>query len=106
MSDNIGSSNNEESYGEPLGLYTSWHQHRKILTEEERIQLETDFQSVFENPQGSRVLKMILSDLCFFRRCETEEEVVLNNYAKKLLSYLGDWDVGSEDSIISKLLNI
>jgi len=86
--------------------YLSWHKHRTILTEEERIQLETDFQHAFGDPASARVLKMILSDLCFFRRCETEEEVVLNNYAKKLLSYLGDWDVGSEDSIIYKLLNI
>jgi hypothetical protein len=89
-----------------LGPYLSWHKHRTLLTKEERIQLETDFQHAFGDPASARVLKKILSDLCFFRRCETEEEVVLNNYAKKLLSYLGDWDVGSEDSIIYKLLNI
>ena len=84
----------------------SWHDQKSPLSNEERILLETDFQGVFSGHQGARVFGKLMYDLCFFRRCETDEEIVLNNYAKKLLSYLGDWDVGSEDSIISKLLNI
>ncbi len=85
--------------------YMSWHKQDRILSKEERIQLETDFQRILETPEGERVLKKIMTDLCFFRSCDTPEEVTLNNYAKKLWSYLGDWDLGSEDSIISKLLN-
>jgi len=83
----------------------SWHKQDINLPEDLKTLLEVDFQSVFHGDQGSRVFARLLNDLCFFRRCETEEEVVLNNYAKKLLSYLGDWDVGSEDSIVGKLLN-
>ena len=56
--------------------HLSWHKHRRILTKEESIQLETDFQHAFGDPASARVLKKILSDLCFFRRCETEEEIV------------------------------
>ncbi len=85
--------------------HMSWHKQDRILSREERVQLETDFQFVFESEPGKRVLKKIMADLCFLRSCDTPEEVTLNNYAKKLWSYLGDWDVGSEDSIISKLLN-
>ena len=85
--------------------HMSWHKQDRILSEEEKIQLESDFQFAFESPSGQRVLKKIMTDLCFLRSCETPEEVTLNNYAKKLWSYLGDWDVGSEDSIISKLLS-
>lgn len=82
----------------------SWHNQGMLLTEEESNLLKIDFYNAFNNKSGKRVLGKLLSDLCFFRRCETQEEVSLNNYAKKLLSYLGDWEIGSEDSIISKLL--
>lgn len=82
----------------------SWHKQDLLLTEEEFTLLKIDFYNAFNSDSGKRVLGKLLSDLCFFRRCENPEEVSLNNYAKKLLSYLGDWEVGSEDSIISKLL--
>lgn len=97
-------------YDDPLDFedepfITSWHKQDNPLSPEQVIQMNTDFQQILETPAGERVLKKIMSDLYFFQRCETPEEVVLNNYAKKLWSYLGDWDVGSEDSIVSKLLN-
>ena len=66
---------------------TSWHKQDKTLSNEEIIQRQTDFQQVLETPAGHRVMGQLLSDLCFFRRCETPEEVALNNYGKKLLSY-------------------
>ncbi|MDA3886146.1 MAG: hypothetical protein PF638_11190 [Candidatus Delongbacteria bacterium] len=83
----------------------SWHHHRRILSQKELTFLQEDFQAILKTSQGERVLMKIMSDLCFFRRCDTPEEVVLNNYAKKLWSYLGDWEVGSENSIVEKLLN-
>ena len=83
---------------------SSWHKQDYLLTKEEYNLLKIDFYNAFNNESGKRVLGKLLSDLCFFRRCENPDEVALNNYAKKLLSYLGDWEIGSEDSIISKLL--
>ncbi len=84
---------------------TSWHKQDRVYSEEEIIQRQIDFQNILKDPSGNRVMGQILSDLCFFSRCETPEEIALNNYAKKLLSYFGDWEVGSVDSIISKILN-
>lgn len=81
----------------------AWHKE-DFLDEEQRKFLEEDFKLVFRTVPGKRVLTKIMSDLCFFHKCDTDEEVVLNNYAKKLWSYLGDWDPGSEDSIVNKLL--
>lgn len=95
----------DDLFTDPLPL-VSWHKQDRIYSEEEIIQRQLDFQNAFRGDDGRRVMGQILSDLCFFRRCEGEEEVALNNYAKKLLSYFGDWEVGSVDSIISKLLNI
>lgn len=97
-------------YDEPLDfndkpLVTSWHKQGRPLSPELIVQMNIDFQQTFGTPEGERVFKKIMADLFFFQRCETPEEIVLNNYAKKLWSYLGDWDVGSEDSIVSTLLN-
>ena len=88
--------------GEPF--ITSWHKQNRTYSKEEIIQRETDFQQILATSAGRRVMGQLLSDLYFFQRCETPEEVSLNNYSKKLLSYFGDWEVGSVDSIISKLL--
>ncbi|RKX92177.1 MAG: hypothetical protein DRP59_06075 [Spirochaetes bacterium] len=81
----------------------SWHK-KPQLTEEQEEFLEADFVEVFTTPIGQRVLGKILTDLHFFSRCEGEEEVALNNYAKQLLSYFGEWDVGSEELIINRLM--
>ena len=81
----------------------SWHK-KQPLTEDQNTFLEADFLELFSTPIGKRVLKVILVDLHFFSRCEDPEEVALNNYAKQLMSYMGQWDMGSEDFIIEKLL--
>ncbi len=81
----------------------SWHLKRQLSEEDEQF-LQSDFIEVFSKPIGQRVLTKILTDLHFFSRSETEEEVALNNYAKQLMSYFGEWDVGSEELIVSKLI--
>ena len=81
----------------------SWHK-KPILTEEQNKFLERDFREVFSSEEGLRVLTKILTDLHFFSRCENDEEVALNNYAKQLMSYFGEWDVGSEELIINRLI--
>ncbi len=81
----------------------SWHLKTKLSQEEEKF-LESDFVEIFSTPTGQRVLTKMLADMHFFSRCETEEEVALNNSAKQLMSYFGEWDVGSEELIISRLV--
>lgn len=81
----------------------SWHLKPDLSEEDDKF-LQSDFVELFSKSLGQRVLTKILTDLHFFSRCETEEEVALNNYAKQLMSYFGEWDVGSEELIISKLI--
>ncbi len=81
-----------------------WHKGNEHLNQEEIKNLKRDFSTLFSSEIGQHVLIKIMTDLCFFRRCDTEEEVVLNNYAKKLMSYVSDWDSGSEELIIKKLI--
>jgi len=81
----------------------SWHK-KPVLSKEQEQFMERDFRVVFGSEDGRRVLTKILTDLHFFSRCETEEEVALSNYAKQLLSYFGEWDVGDEELIISRLI--
>jgi len=82
----------------------SWHLKKVELSEDDEKFLETDFIEIFSTPTGQRVATKILTDLHFFSRCETEEEIALNNYAKLFMSYFGEWDVGSEELIISRLI--
>ncbi len=81
----------------------SWH-NKVILNEEQESFQQSDFITLFSTQTGQRVLTKILTDLHFFSRVETEEEIGLNNYAKQLMSYFGEWDVGSEELIISRLI--
>lgn len=86
----------------------SWHKNPlssiEGIDEKDIKFIESDFRSVFSGDDGMRVLTKILTDLCFFRACENPDEVALNNYAKQLLSYFGEWDVGYEDLIVSRLI--
>lgn len=81
----------------------SWHKKPELSQEQEVFQ-ESDFREVFSTDVGLRVLSQILADLHFFSRCDNQDEVALNNYAKQLMSYFGEWDVGDEDIIISRLI--
>jgi hypothetical protein len=66
--------------------------------------MKADFRYVFGTPEGKRVLTKLLSDLCFFREDLDDEEVVLNNYAKQLLSYMEVWEEGKELVLVEKLM--
>jgi len=77
-------------------------QHEK----EVREKLYFDFRTVFSGPTGNAVLMKILSDLYFFREDLNEEEVLLQNYAKQLLGYLGTWEEGNALRIVEKLLEV
>ena len=50
-------------------------------------ELQRMFLETFKGEQGRIVLTSILEDLCFFRECKTEEEHILNNFAKFLMSH-------------------
>lgn len=69
-------------------------------------QIVSDYRATFlKNETSKRVLTHILSHLCFYRDIKTEEERVLHNAAKELLSFLGMWgsSVGMEEEFVNKL---
>ena len=48
------------------------------------------FRRVFLSKDGQEVLRILLNDWCFFDVCKTEQQRVLNDYAKVFLhDYLG-----------------
>ena len=65
----------------------SWHKKISLTKEQEEF-LESDFVELFSTDIGQRVATKILTDLHFFSRCENQDEVALNNYAKQFMSYL------------------
>lgn len=54
--------------------------------EKQDEELKRMFRNCFSTEEGKIVLTSLLEDLCFFRECKTEEEGILNNYAKFLMS--------------------
>lgn len=79
---------------------------RRQHSKEVEDKLYRDFRAAFGGPQGHAVLMKILSDLYFFREDLEEEEVILQNYAKQLLGYLGVWQEGNALRIVEKLLEV
>lgn len=66
-----------------------------------------DFQEVFTRSEtGIKVLTKLLSDSYFFREARTEEEVELNNHAKKILYNAGIWVPGNELEIVRSLIKV
>ena len=71
-----------------------------------KADLEQMYQSTFRSKEGFATLLHLLSQLAFFRETETEEEVILNNFAKKLLRNLGCWDQGKGAAILTNILRV
>jgi len=71
-----------------------------------------DFREVFGTPAGKRVLARILADLGFYREVSDQMDttndvaVAMQDYARRLLHYLGAWDDGNELRIVDKIMEI
>lgn len=63
-----------------------------------------EYQAVFSSQAGRKVLNDILLDLCYYDRAETDEERVLNNYAKQLLCNLNVYVEDNSEHITTKIL--
>lgn len=53
--------------------------------QEENRAMQKMFRQVFSVGDGKKVLNVILNDLKFFDRCNTERDMALRNYATTLL---------------------
>jgi hypothetical protein len=51
--------------------------------------IREDYRRTFDTDVGRRVLTHILTELHFFDEVISEEEVTLNNYARRILHHLG-----------------
>ena len=88
---------NEDSFKEDI-----------LYPKEEKVvaQMELDYQAAFGTVQGRRVLNHLMAELGFFREPRNEEEIVLHNFAKRILRYMGIWKPGMGPMIIKQLLNL
>lgn len=65
------------------------------------------YRKVFSSPEGKAVFTDIMNELNFFATdMETQEEVVLNNFAKKMMDKLGIWREHNAFRITDALLNM
>ena len=72
--------------------------------EKRRVQ---DFRAVFGSEAGRRVLSFMLADMHFFDEIlSTEEERVLQNYARRLLAYCGAWRGQNVPRIVDALMGL
>ena len=74
--------------------------YNKEITDE----MIEDYQNVFSTDAGVRVVTHILSQLCFFKEAETEEERILSNFAKRFLNSFGVWQDGEALQITKNIL--
>ena len=59
---------------------------------------DIDYRTVFNNTEGIKVFNHILSELMFFKHNKkTTEEMVLHNYAMRLLENIGVMSRDSQD---------
>ncbi len=66
-----------------------------------------DFRSTFlESASGKRVLKKILIDLRHFEEAVDPNDLIMQNYAKRILQMCGVLEIGNVDSIVEKYASI
>jgi len=67
----------------------------------------SDFRAVFATEAGRRVLCYLLADMHFFSEIvASEEERVLQNYARRLLAYCGAWRGQNVPRIVDALMGL
>lgn len=76
------------------------------LDQEAQIRLKMKFRNVFLSTEDGRiVLDTILDDLCDNEEAENDEQIVLQNYAKRLKGYL-DMITNNQDDRLQILNSI
>lgn len=76
-----------------------------VTDEKVKTRRQHDYRTVFDTPQGRRVLADILSDHGFYREALNDEDRILANAARRILAKLGAWEPGQELAIAGRLLS-
>ena len=70
-------------------------------------EIKEDFRRTFSSLHGRRVLGFLLADMHFFDEIlSSEEERVLQNYARRILVYCGAWRGANVPAIVDALLRL
>lgn len=70
-------------------------------------EIQKDYRSVFTSREGRKVLTHMLAELHFFDELQlTDEEIMLSNYAKRLLSHIGVWKGMNVQEIVNAFIDI
>ena len=74
-------------------------------TKEEK-EIQQKYRNVFSSPEGKEVLTHLLSLLHFFDEMVVEDDIVLRNFAYKLLGILGIWQSMNASRIVETFLRM
>lgn len=77
-----------------------------VLGKEGEQIMQEELRAAHKDTYGKRALMHELVNHFFFQECNTEEEVVLCNMAKRKLAQMGIWLPGNEERIVEALLQI
>lgn len=82
----------------------------KDLFKDERAEQEREvrkaYNLLFNSVHGQKVLSHMLAELHFFDEITTEEERILSNYAKRLLSNIGTWQGMNVPEVVKAMLRM
>jgi len=69
-------------------------------------EIKDAYHELFASQLGRKVLAHMLVELHFFDEAVKEEEVILSNYSRRLLSNIGIWRGGNVDGVVASLLKL
>jgi len=86
----------------------AWFDNPNLLKlgDEEYEHMTDDYSLTYDDDRGRKVLLSELVNLCFFRTCKTEEEMLKSNHAKELLCRIGIWRPENAEKIVQKLMEV
>lgn len=68
--------------------------------------MQRAYQRVFQTPMGQEVLADLLTRMHFFDETVNDEEVVLQNFARRMLHVMGIWQAANAPQIVEDFLRL
>ena len=76
---------------------------REKINQAFKPNINEDYKYLFNTARGRRVLSHMLGELKFYPEAITDEDVALQNYARRLLMNIGIWEKGNALNIVKSL---
>lgn len=72
----------------------------------EEKEIQQKYRNLFSTPEGKEVLAHMLTLLHFFDEMVRDEDIVLRNFANKILAILGVWQAMNAKRIVDTFLRM